>query len=67
MRVLPLPFLVIACFAGAFTALAAEAAAQQPARVKEMAAQREAWAQRVGVRPWPLGSEGGKEKGKAGK
>jgi len=42
-------------------------AAQQPERVKEMAAQWEAWAQRVGVLPWPLGSEGSKQKGRAGK
>jgi arylsulfatase A-like enzyme len=42
-------------------------AAQQPARVKEMAAQWDAWAQRVGVLPWPLGGDGGTDKGKAGK
>ncbi len=30
-------------------------AAQQPERAKEMAALWEAWAQRVGIRPWPLG------------
>ncbi len=35
-------------------------AAQQPERVKEMSAQWEAWAQRVGVLPWPLG--GGEDK-----
>jgi arylsulfatase A-like enzyme len=29
-------------------------AAQDPARVKQMAAQYEQWAKRVGVRPWPL-------------
>lgn len=29
-------------------------AASQPQRVQEMAAHWEAWAQRVGVRPWPL-------------
>ena len=37
-------------------------AAQQPARVKEMAAHWDAWAQRVGVMPWPLGSEREKKK-----
>jgi arylsulfatase len=40
-------------------------AAQQPERVKEMSAQWEAWARRVGVMPWPLGGgEGKKGKGK---
>ncbi len=40
-------------------------AAQQPERVKEMAAQWQAWAKRVGVKPWPLGGgEGKKGKGK---
>lgn len=40
-------------------------AAQQPDRVKEMSTQWEAWAKRVGVRPWPLaGGEGKKGKGK---
>jgi arylsulfatase len=33
-------------------------AAQQPERVRSMAAQWDAWAQRVGVLPWPL--SGGK-------
>ena len=40
-------------------------AAQQPERVKEMSAQWDAWARRVGVMPWPLGGgEGKKGKGK---
>ena len=40
-------------------------ATQQPERVKEMSAQWDAWARRVGVRPWPLaGGEGKKDKGK---
>jgi arylsulfatase len=40
-------------------------AAQQPERVKEMSAHWEAWAQRVGVMPWPLGGgEGKKGKGR---
>jgi arylsulfatase A-like enzyme len=39
-------------------------AAQEPARVKEMAAQWEAWAERVGVLPWPLGGGDGAGKGK---
>lgn len=40
-------------------------AAAQPDRVKDMAAQWEAWAQRVGVAPWPLGGgEAKKGKGK---
>ncbi len=42
-------------------------AAQQPERVKEMAAQWDAWAKRVGVMPWPLGGDGKKGKGKAKK
>lgn len=48
-------------------------AAQAPERVKEMSAQWDAWAKRVGVMPWPLGGKGdkggngGKKKGKAGK
>ncbi|MDQ3623969.1 MAG: arylsulfatase [Verrucomicrobiota bacterium] len=41
-------------------------AAHQPERVKEMSAQWEAWAKRVGVMPWPLGGGEGK-KGKAKK
>jgi arylsulfatase A-like enzyme len=36
-------------------------AAAQPERVREMSAQWEAWAQRVGVAPWPLGGPGGKK------
>jgi arylsulfatase A-like enzyme len=44
-------------------------AAQQPDRVKEMAAQWDAWAKQVGVLPWPLGGgdpkrSTGKKKGK---
>ena len=40
-------------------------AAQQPERVKEMTAQWDAWAKRVGVLPWPLGrAEGMKGKTK---
>lgn len=40
-------------------------AAAQPDRVKAMASQWEAWATRVGVRPWPLnGGDGKKGKGK---
>ena len=39
-------------------------AAQQPERVKEMAALWDAWAKRVGVMPWPLAGEGKKGKGK---
>lgn len=39
-------------------------AATQPERVKEMSAQWDAWAKRVGVAPWPLG---GAKKGKNGK
>ena len=40
-------------------------AAEQPDRVKEMSAQWEAWAKRVGVAPWPLGGGDGKKgKGK---
>ncbi len=40
-------------------------AAAQPERVKEMSAQWEAWAKRVGVAPWPLGGgEAKKGKGK---
>ena len=40
-------------------------AAAQPDRVKAMASQWEAWAKRVGVKPWPLnGGEGKKGKGK---
>lgn len=40
-------------------------ATQQPGRVKEMAAQWNAWAKRAGVMPWPLGgSPGGKARGK---
>ncbi len=39
-------------------------AAQEPDRVKAMSAQWEAWAQRVGVLPWPLGGEKPKGKGK---
>jgi arylsulfatase len=35
-------------------------ASQQPERVKEMSAQWDAWAKRVGVMPWPL--DGGKGK-----
>jgi arylsulfatase len=31
-------------------------AAQHPARVREMAAQYDGWAKRVGVLPWPIGS-----------
>jgi arylsulfatase len=43
-------------------------AAQYPERVKEMAAQWEAWSKRVGVLPWPLGGgEGKKFKGKKAK
>lgn len=39
-------------------------AAAQPERVKAMASQWEAWAKRVGVRPWPLnGGDGKKGKG----
>ncbi len=37
-------------------------AARQPERVKGMSALWEAWAARVGVRPWPLGGEGRKGK-----
>ena len=37
-------------------------AAQQPERVKEMSAQWDRWAKRVGVMPWPL--NGGKQKNK---
>jgi arylsulfatase A-like enzyme len=41
-------------------------AAQQPERVKAMTALWDAWAQRVGVRPWPLnGGEGTKAKDQA--
>jgi len=32
-------------------------ATQEPARVKEMSSKWEAWAGRVGVRPWPLGDK----------
>ncbi len=40
-------------------------AAQQPDRAREMSAQWDTWAQRVGVRPWPLaGGEGKKGQGK---
>lgn len=40
-------------------------AASQPDRVKAMASQWDAWAKRVGVKPWPLnGGEGKKGKGK---
>jgi arylsulfatase A-like enzyme len=40
-------------------------AAQQPDRVREMAAQWDTWAKRVGVLPWPLdGGEGKKGTGK---
>ena len=40
-------------------------ASAQPDRVKAMASQWEAWAKRVGVRPWPLnGGDGKKGKGK---
>lgn len=40
-------------------------AAAQPDRVKAMASQWDAWAKRVGVKPWPLnGGEGKKGKGK---
>jgi len=43
-------------------------ASQQPARMKEMAAQWDAWAKRAGVMPWPLGGgEGKKGKGKTKK
>jgi arylsulfatase len=43
-------------------------ATQQPDRVKEMSAQWNAWAKRVGVMPWPLGGgEGKKGKGKGKK
>ena len=43
-------------------------AAQQPDRVKEMSAQWDARAKRVGVLPWPLGGgEGKKGTGKAKK
>ncbi len=41
-------------------------AAAQPDRVKAMASQWEAWAKRVGVRPWPLNGGDGK-KGKSKK
>jgi arylsulfatase len=42
-------------------------ATQNPVRVKEMAARWDAWASRVGVKPWPLGGDGkGKRKGKKG-
>ncbi len=41
-------------------------AAQQPNRVKTMAAQWDAWAKRVGVLPWPL-NQGEAKKGKAKK
>ena len=40
-------------------------ASQQTERVKEMAAQWDAWAKRVGVMPWPL--SGGEEKKGKGK
>ncbi|MEN6496016.1 MAG: arylsulfatase [Thermoguttaceae bacterium] len=40
-------------------------AAQQPERVKEMAALWETWANRVGVRPWPLGGAKKAASGKA--
>ena len=36
-------------------------ASQQPERVKEMSAQWDAWAKRVGVLPWPLGGADGKK------
>jgi arylsulfatase len=42
-------------------------AAQQPERVKEMAAQWDVWAKRVGVRPWPLGGGEGKKGNKKAK
>ena len=38
-------------------------ATQHPDRVKEMAAQWDAWAKRVGVMPWPIGGKG-RKKGK---
>ncbi len=38
-------------------------AAQQPERVKELAAQWDAWARRIGVLPWPLNG-GEEQKGK---
>lgn len=40
-------------------------ATQQPDRVKEMAAQWDTWAKRVGVMPWPLGGKA-KKKSKKG-
>jgi arylsulfatase len=39
-------------------------AAQQPARVKELAAQWEVWAKRVGVLPWPLNADDWKKEKK---
>lgn len=39
-------------------------AAKEPERVKTMASQWNAWSQRVGVLPWPLGGEKAKGKGK---
>lgn len=41
-------------------------AARQPERVKEMSAQWDAWARRVGVMPWPLAG-GERKNGKGGK
>ena len=40
-------------------------AAQQPERVKSMAAQWDAWAKRVGVLPWPLPGSAAKKKAAA--
>jgi arylsulfatase len=43
-------------------------AGRHPERVKEMAAEWDAWAKRVGVRPWPLGGAkagAGKKKGRS--
>ncbi|MBI5767018.1 MAG: arylsulfatase [Verrucomicrobia bacterium] len=39
-------------------------AAKHPARVKEMSAQYDAWATRVGARPWPLNQGAAKKKQK---
>ncbi|MSU48945.1 MAG: arylsulfatase [Opitutus sp.] len=42
-------------------------ATRHPARVKDMAAQWETWATRVGVRPWPLSDDGAAPSGPAAK
>ena len=39
----------------------------QPDKVKELAAQWEAWAARAGVRPWPLGAGAGRPRKKSAK